>query len=84
MAWRSIVFIQNPEEGTPAADWLGDAWQGDDDSLVSYLSDFDCDGAGEVTEGEPWGTSDHTFEHGPYVVAYNRNLEYVSLNQKES
>lgn len=82
MPFRSIVFLQNPNEGSPAAEWLNNAWQGDDDSLVNYLSDFDQDGCGEISESAPWGTSDETFEHGPYVVSYNRALNYVALNEK--
>lgn len=47
MGWRSIVFIQTPGDGTPAREWLDNQWQGDDDSLVAYLSEWDQDGAGE-------------------------------------
>lgn len=81
MAYRNIVFLQEPYDN-PAAEWLDNAWQGNDDSLVDYLKEYDQDGCGEITEAPPWGTGDDTFEHGGYIVSYNRNIPHVGLCEK--
>ena len=85
MKYASIIFVQNPEydhDGTPlcpVAQWLDNAWQGDDDSLVDYLAQWDNGEYDDVSDSLPCGTSDDTFEHGGYVVTFNRRLGYVGL-----
>jgi hypothetical protein len=85
-AYRSAVFYtaaddygSDGEPLTAVAEWLDNAWQGDDDSLVEYLSDWDQDGGGDITTTPPWGTSDSVFAHGPYFVTTNAGLGYASL-----
>lgn len=77
--YEDIIFIQNPEPGSPVAEWLENAWQGDDDSLVDCLAQYDEPGENSIVDGEPWGSSDDTFRHRGYIVSYNRRLGYVGL-----
>ena len=81
MPYRQIVFFQDPHEG-PAAEWLNNAWQGDDDALLDYLQEYDQDGGGEIYADPPWGKADETFEARGYIVSYNLDIPYVGMCQK--
>lgn len=79
--YRSIVLIQNPDEDTPVSEWLNNAWQGDDDTLVNYLLEYDYDGNDDINDESLKGKADDWFIHGNYLVTYNRNLNYVGLEE---
>ena len=44
--------------------------------------DIKKDGNPYSTGNYPWGTTDRTYRHGDYIVAYHTGLEYVSLYEE--
>lgn len=85
--YAPIIFVQDPEYSEagepicPVALWLDNAWQGDDDSLIAHLSQWDYGEYHEQNAAPGAGTSDDTFTHGEYLVTYNRRLGYVGLER---
>ena len=71
-----IVFLQGDEAREPLdlLDREGAA------AAMSYLTQWDFGGESEHSpRTRPWGTSDHTFRDGDYVMSYNTRLGYIGL-----
>lgn len=80
MAYATIVFMQG-EEATPFLEQL----QNDQVSAVyTQLKQMDYGHESEVdiVDYEPWGIDDKTVRLNEYTLAWNANLEYVSLTRK--
>lgn len=80
--FRSVVFLQGSEADEP----LNIANDTGADDLFEYLLRWEYGEPGEVYPEEPWGTYDDTSVHydgeNKYIVAWNWNLQYVSLCQE--
>lgn len=79
MAYANIVFMQEPEADSIAAQWLGNEGNISDSDLVEYLAQWDYGERDDISDRAPWGTADDTFKLDGYVVSYNRALNYVGL-----
>lgn len=88
--WRQIIFAQ----GQDAEEILESLYGQDteDTHRVAMLNKLmqwdDLEGEGEVWDSAkhgdraPWGSKDKIYQVGKYVVAYNDNIPYVSLQEE--
>ena len=89
-----IISLQKPDSfdtftdkstGEKGVDAFFDASEED---MMEYLMQWEYGERGEVSDKEPWGTSDKKFEKKEgdvtYVMNYNRGLEYAGLTRVEN
>jgi hypothetical protein len=74
----TIVFMQDSE-----AYEVIDMIDNDIDEALAYLKQWDMGDESEHTPRiAPWGPFDRTYASGDYLITWDRNGNYVSLNRK--
>jgi hypothetical protein len=79
MKYTPMMFYQSPDCGI-AREWLDNAWQGDDESLISEAMEF----GGDPQDSPPWVSYDDIdgpipFQGRSFMIAHNRRLDYVGV-----
>jgi hypothetical protein len=77
MKYRTIVFLQGEE----ADEYLHILDTDGEEKTITALYEFDYIGEGDTSDEPPWGDGDDTYTSGPYVLAYNTRLGYISLTE---
>jgi hypothetical protein len=78
MKYANIVFIQRADETEEPEKIYRE--QGAE-ALLEYLKqwDFGAESETDITDSEPWGTSDTIYQFDNYILTVNMGLPYFSL-----
>jgi len=75
---EEVVFLQGEEAAEP----LRILQERGEQAALEYLKQWHYPGEHMTRSGFGHGTSDETYEEGPYVMSYNLPLGYIGLQAK--